>query len=632
MLEDSTIAALQQLVKKCTARVRGPNQRAGGGTAFFIDDRHLITCKHVVKANKLVDVEPYERASRPGKVIAEDTERDLALLEIEPVEGEPAQPAVALHEALAQRGRFLLAGYPQDPQAPGGLEVREYSGGRRDDNSGRLMNLALDAGENVTFGQSGGALVDVASGAVVAIARYSKAPKGILGGGCVPISTAAACFDLVRRHVDYPPNAVREWRDALGEAAWIDLYHVWTMRTSLDVHVGGSRNRWRVDVEKGLQSAGDDKDPVRDGTIEDLGDGVAEVFFEWAHRSEIHSASQVKLFGRLLSEALFRPRLKGEFETALPSDETVVRLLVEGTELVDVPWELAALPDGDESFLATDKRVRLVRAADLPERPPPQAPSASARAIGIVVKSEESVNGVDGSHGDAGYLKAAMYSGAIVAPELEDEQESPLENPGFYEAECALGTPVEIVHYQGYGRYAATPGEGATAELAFIDDNDDMRWVPAARFLDSVASSGARLLVLEFLTPPRMPGLERIPTSALMAIQSTEAMVFTSAPIQSSQARVFNEHFYRALGKYRTVAEAVQEARRVLMVNSPANDYAGFGWFTLAMRGNSDMRIASPTQNAPTSSRASTEQTPREPAISSRPARGPAKVGDGFAR
>src|ERR1700740_64809 len=345
MLDDSIITSLEELVKECTARIRRLNQSSGGGTGFFIDNRHLITCKHVVKDAKEVTVEPYGRVTRFGTVAEEDAQSDLVLLETEPVAGERPQTAVALNDRLGPRGEFLLAGYPQDPMAPGGIEVRKYSGARRDANNKQVMNLVLDAGNNVTFGQSGGALIDTSSGAVVAIARYSKAPKGILGGGCVPVSVAAAHFELVKRYADYPPNAVRAWREALGESAWIKLYQVWMMQGSLDIHVAGKRSRWRVDVERTNPcDPSEAKDPRRDGTIEDLGDGVADVVFEWAHRSVVHSEDQVKLFGRLLSRALFRPRLMADFQAALSNDKTIVRLVIDDRDLVDVPWELAALP------------------------------------------------------------------------------------------------------------------------------------------------------------------------------------------------------------------------------------------------------------------------------------------------
>ncbi len=147
----------------------------------------------------------------------------------------------------------------------------------------------------------------------------------------------------------------------------------------------------------------------------------------------------------------------------------------------------------------------------------------------------------------------------------------------------------DIVHYQGYGEYVGKTNrdQRPTAKLAFVDDSGAPSWLPANEFFDWVARAGARLLVLEFLTPPPTLDQERIPPSSLMtALDRVEAMVFTSMPVHVRQARMFNENFYKWLSepKPANVEEAVQQARHTLWRNRPVNDCAGFGWFALAMR------------------------------------------------
>src|SRR4051812_42163417 len=105
-LAKQTLADLRELLKAGSAQIRtGDGSTRGSG--FFIDDRLLLTCAHVVKGPKgaTVTVEPYGRSEREGTVVEylPGNDKDLALVEVEQVEDEGPQPAVLLDAGIDDR-------------------------------------------------------------------------------------------------------------------------------------------------------------------------------------------------------------------------------------------------------------------------------------------------------------------------------------------------------------------------------------------------------------------------------------------------------------------------------------------------------------------------------------------------
>src|SRR5262249_2329670 len=186
--------------------------------AFFFTENQLLTCRHVVKDEANVTVEPYTRKARQAVVVAREPETglDLALLQVETDPDEPLQPCVLLSGQLGE-AEYYLAGYPGEEGQGAGLEVFKLQGHPRIANTGLVQQLQLEAGKQVTWGMSGGPVLNTTAAAVTAVVRSSKDPMGALGGGAIPISKAAEAFGQVKQALNHPPLAVRKWRGGRRE-------------------------------------------------------------------------------------------------------------------------------------------------------------------------------------------------------------------------------------------------------------------------------------------------------------------------------------------------------------------------------------------------------------------------------
>ena len=190
MLPNETVQRLKDLLRSCTALVL--TDGGSRGTAFFINERLLLTCEHVVKGNDEVDVKPFQREPRRARVVDRIAENsgDLALLEVTPAEDEPPMPCVLLDEQLTEADHYI-AGYPREEGYAAGLEVYRVAGHPRLAETGLVQLLQIEAGQQITWGMSGGPVLSTATGAVTAVVRSAKDPMGALGGGAIPMSQAA---------------------------------------------------------------------------------------------------------------------------------------------------------------------------------------------------------------------------------------------------------------------------------------------------------------------------------------------------------------------------------------------------------------------------------------------------------
>ena len=243
---------------------------------------------------------------------------------------------------------------------------------------GTAQLLSIEGGKQITFGMSGGPVLSLESGAVTAVTRVSKDPKGILGGSAVPISRGAAALDTVAALLKQPERSIIGWRNVLGRERWQQLGRVWDMRARMDLTLGGALNRWSVQTD----APGADKQFI---TGSDLGEEITEAMFRWAQRRRATLDEEVALLGRLLARALLPAPIVAELGRLSQEDQVLIRLHFEpASGLADVPWELSALPrEADRSgsseikYLAADERFRFVRVAEGGSLEPAPSPSPS---------------------------------------------------------------------------------------------------------------------------------------------------------------------------------------------------------------------------------------------------------------
>jgi hypothetical protein len=618
-MSDDVLAELAELLRRCTARI-APEPDAKGGAGFFIDEHHLLTCAHVVKQRESCTVWPEERAQRAGTVIAADDELDIALVRVDPVPGEPIQPTVVMRREFSN-GPVLVSGYPRAEPAALGHQNRDYTG-QAHRVHGRLMAVRL-ADDNVIYGQSGGPVLDLATGAIVAIVRWTVAPGGVAGGGATSIAAAEEWFtahgqELLGEVLQTPPASAERWHETIGDLQWTTLGYrtdaaARELGPSLDIRIAsveGKRGSWQVfmDTPAGAAST---------LTVHDLGDDIADVLFHWGQRGRVHTEAEVNLFGRLLSNALFPQPVQQRLATVQTADTALVRLVMGGDALANVPWELAAAPGNDTCFLAADEQLRLCRvAADAPEveeRVPPK----SAKVVGIVVqgkKLHEEAPVVVNDRQPRSWPElesvVSRFRECLDVPAYQDAVV--LNNPLPDEVETQLQGPCDVVHYIGFGRL-----EKEQVQLAFMDEECRLDFHPAAKLFQWVCHAKACLVVIELATPPPELDLDPVPPGAFADAlgASVGAVVFTSVPVHPLLYQPFNRKLYELLAKGRTVEEAVQLSRKNLHTNLPLDDHAAFGWFALVTGETKGIRVVAPA----------TESLP------SAASRSPAQVGPGAA-
>jgi hypothetical protein len=601
-MDPAVLSRLKTHLKLCTALVLIDGKPTG--TAFFITDSLLLTCRHVVKDSTGVAIQPQTRAPRGAQVVVpsgQEHDLDLVLLVTTPVPGEQPQPCVLLDEQLDE-GDYYIAGYPREDGQEAGLEVFKLEGHPRDATSGAVQQLQLEAGKQVTWGMSGGPVLSASACAVTAIVRSSKDPAGALGGGAIPISRAAEAFDQVRQAMTEPPLAVRDWRDAIGKDLWQRLGRTWDMPARIDLRVQGARHKWCITTDPAIGQ----QEYV---TLDQLGDDVTEAMFRWAQRRRVSVTEEVELLGRLLAKAIFPGAVASYFSTLSNADEVLVRLHIDPeTELADIPWELAAVPSRAKAFLAADPQYRFVRIVDsAAAAAPPPAQSRPIQALALVglperwifptvyrenrnvyewPKTDEICRNLEKHIAGAGFAVSV-----IDTPNLYDVRD--ILKPISKQAEEQ--ERFDILHYVGVGRI----GKDGKAELCMIHPEErDEQWTDVEEVLDLAADHGVRLAVLEFVMPPPHQAAEAVTPSSLGDVLrgSIDAVVYTRFPVHPRQFQSFNSPFYQHLGDGQAVETAVQQGRSALEQWKPIEDAACFGWFALSTGPKSDIRLTRPRE------------------------------------
>jgi len=580
-LTGDLVAGLVSRLEACTALIQTGDGRSNGA-GFFVDASLLLTCAHVVGPGDTVEVTPYMRPTRSGRVkeLRKVAEGDVALVEVSGHADDPGALPAALLDLHADEGDYHAIGFPDDPVAERGLETIRYVGHpSKSPETGKLLTIKLE-GKQVNYGMSGGAVLNDQTGAVVAIVQYSKGTETVLGGGAIPISFVAQAFPEIADRVKAPPAAAQGWRKAVPDAVWAELGRSWpSFAPTFDIRVDGDLSKWLV----GLETEGE---PLQAVTVRDLGEEVAEVLFQWAAARRLRGQGEVNLLGRLLGGALLPETLATRLGDAQKADGLHVRLRVDPKNaLADVPWELAT-PPGSEDGLGAERTFRFSRVApELGAASSSVAPRTTTVPVMALVVQPAAYHYPDVFHEGAVYewpktVKEVCnrLRGAILAPFSASVWENP--TPAAIDADLgdAKAGPVDVFHYIGVGRVLESK-----AELALFDGDDRFTWTPVEKVGDWIAQSGARVAIIELTPPPVGLDFETMPPTAAVAAMppSVEAVVATRVPVHARQFAPFNDRLYACLANGDSIEAAVQAARRELQTNHPLGDYAGFAWFTL---------------------------------------------------
>lgn len=632
-LNERSLDAVRGLLKtECTVALTGVGDEHGSGV--FIDWNVVLTCAHVVGGNEgqEVTVHLVGGAERVG-VVKESlpgNDLDLALVEVQFLEGDTRPPAVALEPFLKDNIDYYAVGYPREAlTGQRGMQEVSYrvSASYQADNV-TPRSLALQSGGAlVQPGISGGALLSPQSGAVVGIVQWSNNPDSDTGGGAIPINRVTEHLTTVKALVKQPPQAARAWRDALGPDAWQKLGFEWEWQSQLDILISGTVEEWTIRLEP------NGGDPYK-VTGQGLPHQVARALFHWAQRRRVHDAEDVDLLGRLLGGALLPEHLVERVTQAAESDRLFIRLCFdEGTELFDVPWEFVQMQyPGGERQLALDRSTRLSRIAPRLNVPPGGVDLAPRRApaavLGIVMQPEDWQSQMPRIIDDNAELpwptsdvlmseldQAATAAGIMTTKLLEGDPTQTKITRAIDELRADNGVPAEVVHYLGFG----VTENGAAKYAIFEGLNGIVRWRPLSDLFESAVKAGARLLVVQFLSP--RAGWDPAPVTPrafLPALRgSICAVVFTTLPVHPREAIAFNKKLYSTLREGKTIEEAVQAARTEMREGEVPleEDSASFGWFSLLTGPDSGLRLLE--AHAGGAGRTSTDRggqrSPREP-------------------
>ncbi len=172
-----------------------PNKR-GWGTGFFVSPGLILTCAHVVKdATDRVLVRWKDQLQFAEAVVERMLpDRDLALLQFEPPQND--LPYVRLDDDIREGDSLSLFGYP-DEDFPNGCPVTITSEGLTGD---QPAFIKFKSGQ-IRPGMSGAALLNLRTGNVCGVLKFTRSSGSDLGGGGILARTVLDQFpELAKLH------------------------------------------------------------------------------------------------------------------------------------------------------------------------------------------------------------------------------------------------------------------------------------------------------------------------------------------------------------------------------------------------------------------------------------------------
>lgn len=206
---------IEELIEKCTVKIKIPGIRNEYGTGFFIAPSVILTCAHVVREPEGTEIFFISHGSenhRSAKIMYHfPKEVDLAILQTTSYttsfcvyignEIQPRDPCFAFGYTDAQQG------HPEgDPVT---LECEGLAGSH-------YRTIKLKGGQ-IRPGMSGSPLLNQKTGKVCGVINKSRSRQTILGGEASPIEIISKNFPPIIRLHDEFHQAYDDWRRLLVE-------------------------------------------------------------------------------------------------------------------------------------------------------------------------------------------------------------------------------------------------------------------------------------------------------------------------------------------------------------------------------------------------------------------------------
>ncbi|HEY9630367.1 MAG TPA: NB-ARC domain-containing protein [Coleofasciculaceae cyanobacterium] len=199
---------LDQLLQCCTVKIAVPGQ--GWGTGFFVAPGWILTCAHVVKVLELgatAEICWQQEQFATAAVVKRIPAFDLALLQCSLPEGVDL-PCVHLGEAFQPNNDLYSFGYPDS--FPQGASVTGLCEGEAIEANSPLILFKL---AQVRPGLSGAPLLNLRTGEVCGMVKFTRDRSLDLGGGAIPTAVIWAQMPELREQQQQFHGGDRRWSD-----------------------------------------------------------------------------------------------------------------------------------------------------------------------------------------------------------------------------------------------------------------------------------------------------------------------------------------------------------------------------------------------------------------------------------
>lgn len=180
---------LSEMLQRCTVKLNAPGGERG--TGFLVSPGVILTCAHVVKSLETYPASVCWQSREnfaQARIDCYSEEFDIALLNFEPPSGIDL-PCVYLGNDYTPLDDLYIYGYPDD--FPQGASVTVECEGAAHENGKSLVKFK--AGQ-IRPGYSGSPLLNLRTGRVCGVVKFTRDRGSALGGGAVPTEVVLENF------------------------------------------------------------------------------------------------------------------------------------------------------------------------------------------------------------------------------------------------------------------------------------------------------------------------------------------------------------------------------------------------------------------------------------------------------